>query len=253
MSPRHQARAPVLPGVPVSNINSIARECQAAIKATLNLHWVGFQPVQYHKPDKQIVGLHGPGATQAVAQYEYTVVPFLATQRARYWLAVSLDFHSPRGSRITYLTHVSLLIFEGLATDQRKRPILRAEWDCKEDYLNDKHAQPHWHVYSSLVNREKEYSGSLAFDEVDSAHDFSAQQASPAQDFLAEPDHGQAADQQAWLGGELFHFALAARWQLPISEPQNEKLDLLRLGNWIKRCLSYTLEQLIYVDGKQSG
>ena len=243
--------------VPVDSIDKTVRMCQAALKKVIELPWLVFESVESNLPRKNIRRLTGTGAIRATDRHEYLVVRLLETRRAIYWLAASLDFYSPLGSHGPRLTNISLLVFEGsLATEQVKRPVLRAEWDCTMDYRKNEHAQPHWHVYSSLLDQETAYSKTSTFGESIPVRDFSVvEQANDVVDFGAAPDDSQASDQvhPTWPKGDKFHFAMAARWQSPSSGPhshlQNEILDPNQLGNWIERCLAYIVHQLKYIDG----
>jgi hypothetical protein len=248
----------------VPSRDAIIHICQAAIKKVVDLDWLYFHEVDSPQADKIVVRLRGAGDTPAVAQYTYAVVPILETTRGLYWLGASLDFL--RRTHKTYLTHISLLIFEGLATDERKRPILRVEWDCRTNYRADKHAQPHWHIYPSRVNREIDRRSST-FQEEPVVDEFPTSQKVPAVEEFLGPEEaiilerspissGKSEDEDdnpsAWSGGEMFHFALAARWQGPPDrEPQNEVLHVDQLGNWIQRCLTYIRIQLKYIDDRQ--
>ena len=46
-------------------------------------------------------------------------------------------------------THISLSIFQGDETDDKKCQLFRAEWDDYNNNSDEKHAQPHWHITSS--------------------------------------------------------------------------------------------------------
>ena len=240
--------------VTVQDVMSVARMCRDAISNAINQRQLNFSPVRYGRRTE--MRLNGIGASLAFAREQYNVVPFLITRRTQYWLAASLELDSPPGTSISHLVHVSLLVFEGLFSDEQKRPVLRAEWYCKGDYRRNPHAQPHWHVYSSLLNQESVYSNDM-FDGSIAVQDFSvAEQANDVKDFGAVSDDWQANDQDptTWPDGDKFHFAMAARWQSPSSGPrselQNDLLDPSQLGNWIERCLSYIVKQLKYIDDK---
>ncbi|HYP38988.1 MAG TPA: hypothetical protein VEX13_01385 [Chloroflexia bacterium] len=249
---RKPAAAPEVQEVTVQDVKSVARMCRDAISRVLNQPQLDFSPVKYGRRTQ--VRLNGIGSSLAFAREQYNVVFFLKTRRVDYWLAASLEFDSPPGMSISHLVQVSLLVFEGLVTDEQKRPVLRAEWDCKGDYLRSPHAQPHWHVYSSLLNQES-LSSNITFDASSPVQAFSGvEQSNDVKDFGLVSDDSRANDQDSpiWPKGDRFHFAMAARWQLSSSEErtelQNDVLDPSQLGNWIERCLSYIAKQLKHVD-----
>jgi hypothetical protein len=235
-------------GVLVNSIAPVARKCCAAIEKVVASRGLNFHPRPSNQPRSSLLQLSGPGSLRAVARDPYPVVHFLTTGRTQYWLAVSFSLYSPSGSGGTYLTQVSILIFEGPAGDPEKRPLLRAEWYCKGNYRQDRHAQPHWHIYSSLLNRDLTNS-TFAFAEVNTAQDFlRQQQEADAEYFEAVSGDVQALGQNelSWPQGESFHFAMSSRWQTSVP---NEELKPEDLGNWMDWCLRYISEQLEYVDG----
>ena len=58
-----------------------------------------------------------------------------------YWVYLEIRFEDKN-------TFISISIFQGEASDDRKNQLFRAEWD---DYNNpdEKHPQPHWHITSN--------------------------------------------------------------------------------------------------------
>jgi hypothetical protein len=66
--------------------------------------------------------------------------------KRRFWLALALTF--VRDSQLR-MSSASIIVFEGMASNPTKTPLLRAEWH--EWNTQSPHAQPHWHVYPSAL------------------------------------------------------------------------------------------------------
>jgi hypothetical protein len=88
----------------------------------------------------------------------HNVVPLLATKSDTYWINISLTFlpifgrsQQKTNPQSFQFSGVSIRVFKGLAYDDKKEPLIRAEWDALKDDNN--HAQPHWHVYKSFQGR----------------------------------------------------------------------------------------------------
>jgi hypothetical protein len=172
----------------------------------------------------------------------------LTTSYTRYWLGGGLSFER-KGGRL-YFVHISLIVFAGNSTDPEKRPLLRAEWDCRKGYRLDQHAQPHWHIYPTPLNLEPRQPAPM-FQETAPIQEFpSTPSTSAVRDFThtGEPAPAVRPVEVTWSAAEHFHFAMAARWHALDKDPTNEPLDPLQLRNWVRHWLQYTLKQLEYVD-----
>ena len=55
-------------------------------------------------------------------------------------------------------------------------------------------------------------------------------------------------DPPEWTVGSKFHFAMASSWHKDGKNAHIERVDKSKLLNWIKGCVSYTREQLIYIE-----
>jgi hypothetical protein len=242
--------------VRLDKIASVTSPCQTAIRNVTGLTWISFKPLSADKSRKKLLELSGPGITRATADgQEHSVVPLLpiksrdSTRGPAYWVAVKLEYDLEQKTKELCLISVQLFIFQSiLASSSEKRALLRIEWDCRTGYLLDTHAQPHWHVYPSLLTTSEEFSGSNAFDDAGIVVDFNP---SPERDVTMFSE-GATKDKSTLPPGARFHFALAADWQKPITTPQrqNHELKLDQLGNWMEWCLTYIREQFIYIDDK---
>lgn len=160
----------------------------------------------------------------------YYVIPFWRVGHRYYWLAASVDLAFQEKC---YLMSVSLVVFEGEATDNIKTPILRAEWDAiqespqraKQRSTPVVHAQPHWHVYPTAA-------GTAEYAE------------------RAEPKF--EADIQVFSfpqrhRAKQFHFAMASQWHTNGMDSHALDLEVDSLLRWLEGCLTYIRSQLTYV------
>ena len=242
--------------VRLDSIDNLANRCQSAIRRATGVSWASFKKVSATKSRKNLLELTGIGITKAIADgQEHSVVPLVTirptdvTPGPQYWVASKLEYDSEPKSKALCLISIQLFIFQGgLANEDEKRALIRIEWDCREGYLLDPHAQPHWHVYSSILTPSEEDFDSSDLSEEDVMLDFETS----SFDDVTLSLQTDLEDNSAWPGGARFHFALAADWQKPLTSPsyQNHELKIEQLGNWIERCLTYVKEQLEYIDEK---
>ena len=184
-----------------------------------------------------------------------------------YWLNISLTFLpiSEKSTKKTkspsfQFSSISIRVFKGLMTDEKKQPLFRAEWDTLTEKNN--HAQPHWHVYKSFQVRNLNTSPSSDFG--------SLIQSNEIQDFreLAEKlnfgekennflDNQEEFDienddeslyEDDWDFSTKFHFAMSSQWHT--GGTHRVILDQERLlYSWLVECVQYIKEQLKYVSG----
>lgn len=204
----------------------LLQRCKRALeKALPDAGRMGFNRRDYARGEREyllVSELH----SRARARDDYPVLPLLTTEDATFWLAVAFRFGPFLGSY--QLKHVSILIFEGLAADAGKTPLVRAEWD--EADPAGPHAQPHWHVYPSALTKPEP----LSFDD--------------AADALADPDGAAEEPPGGRLEGERFHYAMAATWHLEENRHQCP-LSEDKLLKWLPGCVLYTRSQLGYLSG----
>lgn len=132
----------------------------------------------------------------------------------KYWFALKLDFIPGPGDHV--LRQASILIFSGDATPQ---PFVRAEWDNGEP--DGKHAQPHWHIYGSNMDRV-------------------------APVFPSPNTREHPAPRT-----ERIHYAMSATWRLgdkPAKAHWKSIETTDALANWVGGCLQYLVTQLIYFE-----
>ncbi|HEY2292920.1 MAG TPA: hypothetical protein VGM86_19630 [Thermoanaerobaculia bacterium] len=171
--------------------------------------------------------LDGNGAVQTLLEdRQHPVLPLLDS----HWLGLQLKFRTTLSQ--AEIRSASMIVLKGEAYES-KVPLLRAEWERATDDESRAHAQPHWHVYMSLVG----FSQSLPRITL-------APQAEPWAYGASQTG------QQTWTGGGLgkFHLAMAAQWHDGGShycEP-----TAAGLGHWIRGCIVYTRQQLTYVSRK---
>jgi hypothetical protein len=209
----------------VADRTKFERECRKTLARTL--HNVTYLAVHRDRPVSQVERyvFTCNGASRAEAgDRAYSVVPFYSAPHANYWLAASVDLAFKKRC---YLKSVSLVVFEGEASDNVKTPIMRAEWDSRQDDESPlvHHAQPHWHVYSSTVG--------------------------PAE-YASEGGPRFGADIQAFSlsqrhKGKDFHFAMASQWHVNGKGSHASDLEVDSLLQWLEGCLAYVREQLTYL------
>ena len=115
-------------------------------------------------------------------------------------------------------TNISLSIFQGEDDDEEKNQLLRAEWD---DYnnLNEKHAQPHWHITSSqsIESTFEKYADTFE-----------------KQDFIELLE----SEKQKVFDVKKIHFAMNADWQTNGTHLHKIE-DEQQIVNWLQGMLSY--------------
>ena len=74
-------------------------------------------------------------------------LPLLPSPTSFFWIGLNVEFVF---TNLNWdVNQLSVVVFEGSATDTVKTPILRAEWDAYHKIKQNKHAQPHWHIYTT--------------------------------------------------------------------------------------------------------
>jgi hypothetical protein len=165
--------------------------------------------------------LNGEGATFGVARESFPVLEFVTTSKSSYWVAVVLRFGERRGE--PSLASTGIIVFEGTASDPRKRPLFRAEWHSWD--TRDSAAQPHWHVY-------------VPTEEVDGGTEPLVTGESQAFLQRTEPRH------DAGRAAIAFHFAMCTRWASKMVAPHRHELSTSAATFWIAQCLAYCRDQL---------
>lgn len=207
----------------VKNPQRFIRECRRIVARLLDRRHLHIQDVT--RPRGRRYLLCGVDATKAEAgDRAYEVIPFCRVGAKTYWLATSLDLVDDRGHR---LANVSLVVFEGEATDPLKTPVLRAEWDSEYPDAAGLHAQPHWHVYSSQLAQTRPGERARFRTLTD-----------------AKPFVPDGSERQRDANGR-FHFAMASQWHVTGRGSHRFDLEADGLYKWLDGCLSYIRSQLI--------
>jgi hypothetical protein len=228
---------PAPSGVLLENLEGIVNKCKRVIEDALAVKKLRFI-TQRVSGNRTVCLLTGEGAKRAEAKYKYSVIPFLALQSRLYWLAASLEFVFE--NRMYRLLSVSLLIFEGEATDDRKSALLRAEWACLDEDTRAPHAQPHWHIYPSRINREA-YEDRTEFKLKTDIQPFAPE--APVVESNNEFDI-------EWDRSEKFHFAMASRWHIVGFDEKGahqEEMQIDGLLKWLDGCIRYTRSQFEFL------
>lgn len=201
----------------------IISPCRLALAKALRSENIAFSENPLTRPVSEYA-LRGENATSAyVGKRQYSVLPLEEIGQEIYWLGVILQLTFNRGNY--YLSNISILIVKGLAEDSNKTAVLRAEWNCLEEYLLHKHAQPHWHIYPSSVIRNWE-----------------------AEELLTNPDKDFGEQPEKELLPK-FHFAMASSWQLGNKTPHAELADISAATKWLSSCINYIRGELLYIWG----
>jgi hypothetical protein len=216
----------------VDDPRPLLARCKRVLEAGLpKAGKMGFN-MQGHARGESEYLLNSDAQSWARARNQYPVLPLLTTVGSAFWFAVALRFGPALGR--FQLKHVSVLIFEGLASDPNKAPLVRAEWD--ETDITGPHAQPHWHVYPSALTRLEPAS----FEDVAEA---------PASLDETALDETAEESQRRRLEGERFHYAMSATWHLDGGGHQS-RLSEDELLRWLPGCILYSQGQLAYLSGR---
>jgi hypothetical protein len=54
-----------------------------------------------------------------------------------------------------------------------------------------------------------------------------------------------------WDEGNKFHYAMASRWHFENETAHKEEMSADKLAKWLKGCLIYVKEQLLYIEDKK--
>lgn len=229
--------------ITASNVPKLKRDCQKVFQTLLNDSSVGL--TERRLGFRSSYSLVGAAQTNARAHDLYSVLPFFESKTDFYWIAATIDFSEQ--AKQTILENVTIILFKGLAVDGEKVPLIRIEWSFKEDDAKALHAQPHWHVYPSSINRDLEQ-----------YREFIAESESSPKEFTGVTEFGESSTDNSraseWLGSEKIHFAMVSRWHEEIwntdkegPTPHHGTMQIDKLAQWLEGCLRYLLHQLEYV------
>lgn len=140
-----------------------------------------------------------------------------------YWLYIDIRFEKSEDNIPN--TFISLSVFQGDNTDNRKKQLFRAEWDNFND--NYIHPQPHWHIYSNH-SFENTFAEFIEMIEDDNFADLLNEEKSNGIDL------------------KKIHFAMNGNWSNKgshVHKINNEDA----IVNWFKGLLAHIKTQLEYV------
>jgi hypothetical protein len=219
-------------GIKIANIDKlIHQDCKKVIIDVLKNRDIGFEKARV-RPQRDVFWLNGSNISRASTDERvYHVIPFLGLNNGiTYWIAVGIQIDIIKG--IYQFHDASLFIFEGTVLNEVKTPILRAEWGLSENGL---HAQPHWHVYPSYINKVI-----TPFIDLSKAE---ATTFTPNETI----DNGNDSAEEEELELPKFHFAMGSLWHLRGQGAHVVEFSEKGLVNWLGGCLEYIKSQLGYM------
>ena len=186
--------------------------------------------IYFPESNLQLIGknngfaLSGNATSKAINNYENNTEEITVIQWFdNFWIYVDINLKSNESRDNFPNIFVSISIFQGDYIDTTKNQLFRAEWDNYRD-PNQKHPQPHWHIYPVQYHHQsfKEY--------LEATKEFA--------DFLSE-------DQASVIEIKKIHFAMNGQWanqKSHIHEINDEK----SLVNWLTGLLEHIGTQLRY-------
>lgn len=212
----------------VDSAKAITNKALPAIRGLIGYNDIGFEEFRGSK-HAIIYRLCGNACTSAVSKDETIyVAPIAADQNDRYWLGVSFffDWSKDKPNKLE-LKAISLKIFAGTALDVRKTLLFRAEWD---NYDDNNHAQPHWHVDSYSLSDDLQFNPPTADDIANFGEE------------TAEPKIEE-------LPLKKLHFAMVTNWQRDRNSSCAHKVTSVdEVTNWLYGCISYIRNQFAYMN-----
>lgn len=210
-------------------IESCIKECNKALYHSLPVNWSRFTKSGQSMSSLDFV-LTSDKDSEAEDLTALKVVPFVHRENSKFWVSVSLSFSFVK--RAWTPTSAKIIVFSGDASDIKKFPLLRAEWEQNLDGEPEAiHAQPHWHVYTQNLQQQTQFPGVVEFESPEFPINFI-----PGDVDLS-----------------LFHFAMEANWHSLGPGNQQQLLGIVNLRNWIDGCISYISGQLNYLCLKRDS
>ncbi|KKI98431.1 hypothetical protein [Prochlorothrix hollandica] len=255
---------------PVGDTSKILQSCKNKLKPLLDKRELNFIPLQQDS-QRHIFALIAKDSSNLITTDDrsnrHHIVPLLSTISGTYWLNISLTFlpmfsqsKQKTAPQSFQFSGVSIRVFKGLATENKKEPLLRAEWDILKD--NNNHAQPHWHVYKSFQIRNLNATASdfESLIEADEVQDFGTcaekfNSGERENDFQEDLGQNNTENEQAslkendWDFETKFHFAMASQWHVNGGTHRIVIDQEALLYSWLAGCVQYIKEQLLYVSG----
>jgi hypothetical protein len=152
----------------------------------------------------------------------------------KFWIYFSIMFNvDVSNKRPEYsFNGVSLQVFRGIATDENKELLFRAEWDSKDEDENKTHPHPHWHIHF-VKEKPPQYDDYLAYLEI-----------KEEENSFFPDDEITTLNVVKEFNISKFHFAMGVTWY-PVP---NDKFQLeeASLKGWLSYTLKHIKEQLEY-------
>ena len=196
------------------------RECRKQMAKILARPGLFVIPGALDPPYRRFYFSSEDGSMAETGDRVYSVVPFYETEGMKYWIGIYVD--AMLGRNIN-LYGVSLVVFEGEASDRLKIPAFRAEWDYTDPNQNQPHAQPHWHVYSVIDKSVEDMGGT--FEPAPQVKTFKAKSTDEI---------------------KQFHFAMGSQWHLQ-KNSHICQLDFNNISAWLDGCINYIRGQFDYL------
>jgi|688.fasta_scaffold65452_5 hypothetical protein len=193
--------------------------------------------IYFPESNLQLIGknngfaLSGNATSKAINNYEknntegITVIQWFDN----FWIYVDINLRYNESRRNNFPNiFASISIFQGDKTDNIKNQLFRAEWDNYRD-PNQKHPQPHWHIYPVQYHHQS----FKEFLEATKATKEFAEFLSKAQDVIEI---------------KKIHFAMNGQWANQVSHTSHthEINDEKSLVNWLIGLLEHIETQLRY-------
>lgn len=143
----------------------------------------------------------------------------------QYWLSINISCNTSSKS----IKGITISIYSDYNNDGELKKLFRAEWT--DNGIDQKHAQPHWHIHYSKSNPIQEI-----WDDVE-VKEFS--------------DYNQSQGILIVENLDKIHFAMSALWHkkmghaLIVSESQDSEIV-----NWVEGVIKYVIIQLGYIHNK---
>ncbi len=147
------------------------------------------------------------------------------------WLFIEVKF-IPKIDKKEIIPNIffTLSVFQGEISNERKLQLFRAEWN-NYDELNEKHPQPHWHIYTQREELTVEN-----FDEE------IRQETNLFNEFLES-------DKNKIINTDRFHFAMNGQWSDNKTDVHSISVES-DLINWFRGLLNHLKKELEYVKEK---
>lgn len=176
--------------------------------------------------------LTGSAVALALDDRGTSVVPYLETGLAKFWLSLSIALVIRRD--VMDVKSVLIGVWRGEVATAPKELVVRAEWGpMGAPRKTGEHAQPHWHVHMPVETAT--VPTAVSFSEV--------LEEEPAEFIPVPPSTAKAAR----LPIEDLHLAMAARWHYENKDAHTATCEPEQVAAWVGGCVGYMRQQLLYV------